>query len=376
MHHKAHSGSNASTDANDQRNRHNSTDYVCEFVGGNKWKRYRAKKIRSNHVGKAYNNLGEHDKYFAKLHQRMANCGRILPVDVWDTGHRTIGKGVRFCGLRTCPGCQSLRADFMFGTLVQLVEEYLKRHPNKVPLLVTLTAPNCEQDKLGEQVSWISEAWKRLRNRQDKVSDLFRDSFRSLEVTNNQPKRQFHPHMHVLVFVDKYYFSRSNLDYVNQGELAEAWSQSLGEGVKAIVDIRAIKATNRAELLGALREVSKYVTKEGTIEELEALPLDELCELIKGLTLGLRGKRAYAFTGELRKLKAELALEDGETVSMAKAAEDDETKPPPGARVIRQETFWAGAFSGDYRLAKVREPVNGRWETVYVAPDADWPKRE
>lgn len=332
------------------------------FLAGNSFARYRMKRKRCKYVTAPYFDIGQSDKpdakEFAKIADRMRNCGGVIPVDVYDTGHRMMGRGVRFCGCRLCNGCQSLKADYMFRKVLAVVEEVRSRQPELVPLFLTFTVPNRPYAELAAALEEMQRGRHRLRNRKDHISRLLQDAFWQLETTVNAETRTFHPHYHVLTFVPKSYFKSA--DYVSQRELQATWEEAMGLPM-CIVDMRRVNANKIEELRRAIREVTKYITKDGSLDDLERRTADEAVDIVGGLHRGLKGKRAYSFTGLLRKVKRELGIKEADEADMEEVAREDDASlmPPPEAKVIRREMWRAVGFTGNYMMMYARRVENG-----------------
>lgn len=141
---------------------------------------------------------------------RTGKCmQRRLPkqtVKVWkDKAHgKAFYSGVRTCGgLWTCPHCAAKISE---RRRVELVEALAAAKALGLEVkLLTLTIPHGIGDDVGEIVKKLMGAWKRTT--QGRVAKELREllglrgTIRSVEVTYGS--NGFHPHLHVLLFLDK-----------------------------------------------------------------------------------------------------------------------------------------------------------------------------
>ena len=179
------------------------------------------------------------------------------------------------CGDRLCPTCARIRSAKMVDKYAPALAEYgIGKHA----YLLTLTYTNSEHLPDRKRLAADFRALKR---------NVFWRQFGgiaggaySIEVTFNEKTRQFHPHLHVLLytmepiptFVDKKGNERWQIEGVNQA-VSDLWREITGGSY--IVDGRAFD--------GRCEELMKYVT---TIEEVDRMPdrqLEELCAWMKGM---------------------------------------------------------------------------------------------
>lgn len=117
--------------------------------------------------------------------------------------------------------------------------------------------------------------------------------FRSLEITRNKHNGSFHPHLHLLVCVDKSYGPKSK-DWITKEKLQEHWQKVCKLDYLPIVDIEYV---NTVEKSNAVAEVSKYQTKSADIINADTLYI---------LSEVLNHTRVRGYTGIVKELKAEI----------------------------------------------------------------------
>lgn len=230
-----------------------------------------------------------------------------------------------FCKCRQCVMCQGLKSNFIRKQVIDLTHEHLKKYSSDVPLLLTLTIPNEPGENMVKIIDKMTAAWKRLMQLK-KVKGATRSWFRSLEITYNPDRDDFHPHFHAVLMVPKAYFCKKNGLYIIRDEWLRLWKQCMRDDRITQVDIRTLKPKGKGELEAFVGEAAKYATKpssyilENEIGQHEADP-----KVVSDLHHALRGRRLVAYGGVFSKIrkerkmadveKADLVNEDGEGVS-------------------------------------------------------------
>lgn len=254
---------------------------------------------------------------------RVENCGTLLEFRLTEQEKR-LHKG-NFCKDRFCPMCNWRRTLKVFGQVSQIMN-VLEAKSYRF-LFLTLTVRNCSGDDFKKTVDMMYDGWRTLYHdyfRKNKtLKAVICGTFRSLEVTINKKKGEFHPHFHVILAVKPEYFHKA---YVKQEQWAEMWRACCGLDYKPIVDIRTVKPrqdkeTGEMSVAGAVAEVSKYAAKDADYlgldddgrdsQQLDLLGLDRTYYL-RVLALGLKGRRLVDMTGCFREVKSQLGLDDTE----------------------------------------------------------------
>jgi plasmid rolling circle replication initiator protein Rep len=125
----------------------------------------------------------------------------------------------------------------------------------------------------------------------------FTGMFRALEVTYNKETGGYHPHLHCLVSVEKFYFKKTNKNYISHSRLIELWKNALGADYKPTVRISKVKNAKYKQVA----EVAKYTVKSSDIAS------DEVLKILDG---ALAKRRLVAYIGLFKTVKAKLKLED------------------------------------------------------------------
>ena len=163
-----------------------------------KWSTYKKQSLA---VSDAYRKF----EGAATFSKRMDECGGWLRFLACAKGHGLLLIAAIFCQCRLCPLCQWRRSLIIFHQVKQLACEHIKHYKSDVMLLLTLTVPNVKASNLKARITLMQKAWNRLMNR-NPVKRVCRSWFRSLEITYNEYRDDYHPHFHVLLMVPKKLF--------------------------------------------------------------------------------------------------------------------------------------------------------------------------
>ena len=192
-----------------------------------------------------------------------------------------------FCKNRFCPMC-SWRLACKDSLEITILIEHLSKEENKEFILLTLTAPNVKGDKLNDEIKKFNKSFERLIKRKE-VSKVIKGYIRKLEVTYNSDTSSksydtYHPHFHIVIAVNKSYFTQSK-QYINRDRWLELWRESTGDSSITQVDVRKVNAND----LKAIYEMAKYSAKDS--DYLISRPVFEV------FYKALKGKQVLTFNG-------------------------------------------------------------------------------
>ena len=186
------------------------------------------------------------------------------------------------CKNRFCPICawKKARKDALS---LSVMMQYLKAEEQKEFIFLTLTAPNVKADELEDEIKHYNHSFKKLMERQE-VKRAVKGYVRKLEITYNEQRDDYHPHFHVLLAVNKSYFTDKNY-YINRDRWLGLWQQVTDNPTITQVDVR--KASNSKD--DKVYEVAKYSAKDS----------DYLInqEVFNVFYKALKGKRILSFSG-------------------------------------------------------------------------------
>lgn len=184
---------------------------------------------------------------WSKLAKRLRGC--CGSPSLWQRGGGRMMLCEARCRSRVCPRCSVMRSKECEARVRELL-----RWTDDVRL-ITLTVRSTDET-LRVQIERLKASWAKLRRHQ-----LWRSRTTGgvavMEVTWNQKRGQWHPHLHVI----------ADGRYIRQADLSSAWEAASGSPV---VDIRRVPSRE-----ALVKYVAKYVTKS---QDPSALPPDCIAE--------------------------------------------------------------------------------------------------
>ena len=208
-------------------------------------------------------------------------------------------------------------------------------------MFLTLTVPNVPAEELRDCLDLMYKAWHLLMKRAE-VKRISRSYFRSLEVTYNEERDDYHPHFHVLLVVPMNYFVRSRGLYIERDRWLGNVERSNGILEITQVDVRRVKKNRKGSLKSSVEsmtsmtsvesmasiasEVAKYATKPSDyVKQVKGGKFEANARVLEVFHWALKGRRLSAFGGEFRKYRRELKMKDVEKADMVKVDEDKYT---------------------------------------------------
>lgn len=156
------------------------------------------------------------------------------------------------CNNRFCPICAWRKAaKYSLKHLIMLKK--LIEDKKYAFIFVTLTSPNVTAERLEEEIRDYAKAFKRFSETKafEKINVGY---IRKLELTYNKDRNDYHPHYHLLICVNKSYFT--SRDYIKHEKWLTMWQIAKRNNNITNVDVRKVKSDN------AYLEISKYVAKD------------------------------------------------------------------------------------------------------------------
>lgn len=194
-------------------------------------------------------------------------CGNYLEFLTNESFDKHKLKRGSFCRTRLCPTCakrKSLRWIFALSLMI----EYVNSMYDYEYLLLTLTAPNVKGDDLHDELKKYSKAFDNMLKRK-KYKAINKGFIRKLEITYNKKTDTYHPHYHVIIAVDKWYFKDKDL-YIKRDTWLKDWQRAMKDSSITQVDIRKVynKSTvdtdlTKSSIQSGILEVAKYTAKSG-----------------------------------------------------------------------------------------------------------------
>lgn len=159
------------------------------------------------------------------------------------------------CKNRFCPICawRKARKDALG---LSLMMQYIKQKEDKQFIFLTLTTPNVTVEHLEDEIKHYNYSFRRLSNRKH-FKSIAKGYVRKLEITYNKKRDDYNPHFHVLIAVNKSYFTDKRY-YISQKEWLNLWRDVTGISEITQVHVQKIKQNSNKELY----EMAKYSGKD------------------------------------------------------------------------------------------------------------------
>ncbi|HEU3279133.1 protein rep [Streptococcus pneumoniae] len=195
------------------------------------------------------------------------------------------------CKNRFCPVCawRKARKDALG---LSLMMQYIKQQEKKEFIFLTLTTPNIMSDELENEIKRYNNSFRKLIKRK-KVGSVIKGYVRKLEITYNKKRDDYNPHFHVLIAVNKSYFTDKRY-YISQQEWLDLWRDVTGISEITQVQVQKIRQNNNKELY----EMAKYSGKDS----------DYLInqKVFDAFYKSLKGKQVLVYSGLFKEAKKKL----------------------------------------------------------------------
>lgn len=230
--------------------------------------------------------LAEYAKgiFTPKTLERVKLCGDFMQhLTTFDMSAKRVHRS-NSCGNRFCPICTWNKAK-KDAIMISVTMQAIREEKDQEYIFLTLTAPNVESAELKTEIDRFNKAFHKLFKRRN-VEKVINGYIRKLEVTynkerfitedmyknakayfdkrglqvgdNNPNYDTYHPHFHVIMAVNKSYFT--SRDYLNQSQWLDMWRECMDDMNITQVDIRKVRSSEKSEN-GAILEVAKYSAK-------------------------------------------------------------------------------------------------------------------
>lgn len=223
---------------------------------------------------------------------RLKECGNFIKFQSSEDKTKFILTGGNFCNNRFCPFCSWLKAKRTAFELLELIKvvEYTEK---LAFIFITLTVPNVSREKLREEIECFNKSFKRLF--ETKEFKAFNKGFiRKLEITYNEERNDYHPHFHLVVAVNKSYFT--SRDYMSKRRLLELWQRATRNPNITQVDIKPC----RMDTIKQVMELATYSAKQGDLYSSK--------EVFDGFYEGLFRKKLLVYNGIFKEYKKKIDI--------------------------------------------------------------------
>lgn len=261
-----------------------------------------------------------------------------------------------FCDDKFCPVCQWNKTRYIYAQLHDVVKVMKDEYKF---IFVTLTVRNVKADQLKAKSIEMNRAFSRYFTKGSKYGSIFKGCFRTMEITYNADRKDFHPHIHAIVAVDKDYFTSDK--YVSQSELLESWRKSMKDDKIVGVSMESIGFGSSKPLEGVVAEVAKYPFKD---VDLYKIPFDEALEVFSALVDTFNNRPVYRFMGVMRTIAKQCEDQREANFDFIQLGQRD---------IFYRYEFQSLGFMSAYRfsglnLCELKQTVNPFTETVSKVP--------
>lgn len=327
-------------------------DLYTTKAGKVKNRPWRAKKMANELLAIAY------DSVDPRKAQRLRECASQLTFKVYPNGQKRL-ESMNSCRVRLCPVCAWRRSLKNYYNNKKIAD-WLEKHVGGAWIALTLTVKSVDGISLSDEIDKMFYSFDKFTKRKD-VKKIVKGFYRGLEVTHdgrefitvsdfnrrksyldslglsvgdpNPTFNLFHPHFHLLLHVNKSYFSDSRR-YMSVDNWAEAWKLALDVDYLPSVDVQRVKDFGGG-INGSIAEISKYSVKDA--DYIYPDDWDLTVETVKLLDMALAGRRLIAYGGDCREAKKILKLEDAEKGSLVDVGDD---KPSDDGEFELKTFFW------------------------------------
>lgn len=242
------------------------------------------------------------------------------------------------CGNRFCPICTWATAK-KNAIKISVMMEAVKELEGKEFLFLTLTAPSVTGEELRDQIDNFNKGVNRLFKRRN-VERVVKGYIRKLEVTTDQEKLitgdlykrkkdyydlrglkvgdpnptydTYHPHMHIIVVVNKSYFV--SRDFISEKEWLEMWRSCMKDDSITQLDARKVSST-AASNSNAVLEIAKYSAKGSDLYHSE--------KVFDTFYMALKRRQLIVYSGVMKEYAKK--FKDGDLDRFKKENEDEYT---------------------------------------------------
>jgi plasmid rolling circle replication initiator protein Rep len=292
---------------------------LTDLNSSGKERPWRKHKLESLVISGAYSLILELKRYG----EQMASCGNYLLHGVCPHGEH--GKRLieaYFCKSRLCVMCQWRKSLIIRKQVIDLVHWHQEKYSTDVPILLTLTIVNEKGESLNKGIDQMTAAWRKLM-RLKVVKGAVRSWFRSLELTYNEDRNDYHPHFHALLMVPHHYFYKERGLYIPHEKWLNLWRQCMRDDRITQVNVKKMKKRQGGTLEGLVGEVAKYATKPSSYifknEEGESYAPPEV---IENLHYALKGRRMVGYGGFFSKIRKEKKMVEVENANLVQIDEE------------------------------------------------------
>ncbi|HAP8735710.1 TPA: protein rep [Enterococcus faecium] len=250
-----------------------------------------------------------------KTLENMKACGSFMEfIATVDKEKKKMVHGM-FCKNRFCPVCayRKARKD---SYMLSIMMEAIQAEKGYKYIFMTLTTPNVPADKLSAEIDRFNKALSKLFRRK-RVTTSIKGYVRKLEITYNKSRNDYNPHFHLIMAVNKSYFTDKRY-YIAQAEWLDMWRDVTGldgineDGTDEIcsLDVRKVNGYRQEK---AVSEIAKYSAKDFEMTYSQ--------DVFDTFYFAMKGRQLMTFNGVFKEYRKK--YESGELDHYKKKDEND-----------------------------------------------------
>lgn len=162
------------------------------------------------------------------------------------------------CQNRWCLRCMQRKA-LSNALEIYTLSNYLYTEKHYRFLFITLTVPNCPGGELRDTISHLNKGIDKLFKREPYRS-VFKAWITKVETTYNARRKDYHPHLHVLVAVPRTYLKNADT-FVSNDKLRKDWQEVCNDDTITQVDIKQARGDTKRKRMKSVLELAKYTAK-------------------------------------------------------------------------------------------------------------------
>lgn len=241
------------------------------------------------------------DKISEKGIERMRECSTFNQFVATEDKTKKKMVASNPCKNRFCPICtyRKARKD---GLMLSVLMKAIQEEKNQEFLFLTLTTPNVKADVLKAEIDRFNHAFHKLFRRKQ-IKKSIKGYVRKLELTYNKERDDYNPHFHVILSVNKSYFTDKDY-YISHEKWLKNWRECTGlngiteNGTDEITQLhiaKVRKGVGKNSEGSAISEIAKYSAKDS-----DMLLSEDVFDVFYRV---LKGRQLLTFNGLFKEYK-------------------------------------------------------------------------
>lgn len=232
----------------------------------------------------------------------IRNCGNYLTFGVREQEHKVKLVNGNFCKNKFCSMCnyrRTLKLSVANYKIIEKAKELLQEEKieNAKLVFLTLTVPNVNDEELKYTIKRLQKSINRFFSSRP-IKKLFIGCIKTLEITRNKENGTYHPHFHLLAYVNQ---------YMPTSWYVKKWTKSYYGENKEHQNVCYIEKVKDDKNNKSIKEISKYAVKE--VDFLNATN-DKIDKNIETLEKALHHIRLISYTGIFKRAKQILNIDE------------------------------------------------------------------